>query len=89
MSELLGKRRWEHATTDSTLDWERQSAEGRATKKPRRHPKILYLADRNILIDEQYALSEFGEIEAKLRKLVDMTRKRNEKGEPDVGDIGR
>jgi hypothetical protein len=38
-------------------------------------------------LEEQYADSEFGEIEAKLRKLADMTKKKNESGEPDVGDI--
>jgi hypothetical protein len=38
-------------------------------------------------LEEQYADSEFGEIEAKLRKLADMTKKKNKSGEPDVGDI--
>ena len=38
-------------------------------------------------LEEQYALSEFGETEAKLGNLVSMTRKRNNNGEPDVGDI--
>jgi len=37
--------------------------------------------------EKQYALSEFGEIEAKLRKLVETIKATNSSGHPDVGDI--
>jgi hypothetical protein len=38
-------------------------------------------------VEEQYANSEFGQIEAKLRTLADMIRTKNNNGAPEVGDI--
>lgn len=38
-------------------------------------------------MEEQYAYSEFGEIESKLRKLADVIKRKNNNGQPEAGDI--
>lgn len=66
--------------------WELLRASRVGDKKPVAPAKLFRLE----LIDgceEQYAFSEFGEIEMKLKKLVDMIRQQNDDGKPDVGNI--